>query len=104
MTEPNEQFEELFGKFEGEEDKAIVESNREVYELAQKLKTLSHTEGGKVLVQTLRDNITKATLALFETRQSKYVSIMEANFDLLTKIRGAESQSNEILEWLDSLN
>ncbi len=104
MTDnPVEQFDELFDRFEDEEDKTTLETNREVLVLAQKLKAVSNTEGGKVLVQTLRDNITKAMLALFETRQSKYVSVMEANFDLLTKLRGADNQVKEILDWLDTL-
>jgi len=103
MTDKVEQFDDLFGRFDSKEDIAVIEGNKEVFLNAQKLQEVSSSVGGKILIATLRENITRSLLALFETRKSRYVSDIQANFDLLIKLTGAESQSQEILDWLDEV-
>ncbi len=103
MKTKEEEFDALEEKYTGDEDVETIKANREIFENSKAIEGVANTQGGKVLIQDLKQEITKSLFALFKTRHGKHVSDLESNLNLLTKLTGAKGQSDAISSWLESL-
>ena len=103
----NQSTEELFDEAEGvfteASDIETIRANRKNYSDANALAGLTNTPAGKVLIADLKNGIAKSLSALFETREGKHLSDLESQFNLLSKLTCAESQSKAIADWLNTL-
>jgi hypothetical protein len=105
MTEVSreEQFENIENEYSEDEDKAVIAMNRKAYSNASQLAMLSESAAGRVLIKELKDEISKNIQNIIETRKARYVSDLDSNLNLLTKIIGAKKTTEAIGSWLDSI-
>lgn len=98
-----EQFEEAEDLFTNAEDKDIIKSNKELYAEASQISSLVESNAGRILIKSLKDEISKALSLLIETRKGRYISDIESNLNLLSKLINAKKTTTAIGSWLDSL-
>lgn len=91
------------GDYPLEEDKELIRANKKLYLESNDLIALSNSSAGRKLIEGLKGEIQVALQNLFETRQGRYISDLEAKFNLLTKITSAKTQAKAIEAWVDSL-
>lgn len=98
-----EQFDEAEELFTGEDDQNIIKSQRSIYAEASQLSQFTDSPAGKILIKSLKDEITKAMSLLIETRKGRYISDIESNLNLLSKLINSKNLVSTIGKWLDSL-
>jgi hypothetical protein len=105
MTEVSrdEQFDNLETEYSEVEDQEMIRANRAAYNDASQLASLASSESGRILVKYLKDEISKNIQLIIETRKARYVSDLDSNLSLLTKLIGAKKTTEAIGSWLDSI-
>ncbi len=105
MTERSreQQFDDVEQEYTLDEDKEVIRANRETYKESKNFSDLADSPGGRLLIKSLKDEISKSLQLLIETRNGRYVSDIESNLNLLTKLIRAKKQTEAIAKWLDSL-
>jgi len=98
-----EQFEEAEDLFTSDEDQDIIKTNKDVYHESSQIASLVDSEAGRILVKSLKDEISKSLSLLIETRKGRYISDIESNLNLLSKLINAKKTVTAIGSWLDSL-
>jgi len=99
-----DEFDEMEELFPDEGDKEIVRGNKIIYKEARDLLSLSESPGGRSLIKGLKLEISETIKKLIETRQGRYVSDLDSQLSLLTKLTDAKKQTDAIRNWLDSID
>jgi len=100
----DEEFDEMEELFPSEEDKERVRGNKILYKEAQNLYSLSESPGGRALIKGLKNDISDTIKKLIETREGRYISDLDSQLSLLTKLTDAKKQTDAIRNWIDSID
>ena len=100
----DEEFEEMEELFPNDEDKETVRGNKILYKQARDLLSLSESPGGRSLIAGLKSDITESLKKLIETREGRYLSDLDSQLSLLTKLTDAKTQTDAIRNWIESID
>lgn len=100
----NEQFEIAEKIYTEEEDQEMLKIQRKLFNELSDINLFAESAAGRQLISSIKEDLTKSLVLLFETRKGRHLSDAESLFNLLTKLTTAKSKSEAIRDWLNSLS